>query len=371
MFFSEQYYADPYPVLARSRAEAPVRRITDQGGRAVWIVTGYAEARAALADPRLRKRFTPVDEPPMFHVLNSDGADHTRLRKPLTKTFTARRVERLRPRIEAITADLLDPLVGEVDLVATFALPLPFQVVCELLGVPPSDRDELAAWGAVLSTESHDDDFEAADRAMTAYFGDLVEVERTTRTDGLLGALVDSGLTDAELVSTALLVLTAGYETTVNLISTGVLTLLRNPDVLATLRADRSRLPATVEEFLRHDGPLTTATPRYTTVEPVELGGVTIPERQVVLVALAGANRDPSRFPDPNRFDPTRPPGHLAFGHGIHFCLGAPLARLEAEVGFTGLLDRYPTWELTTDQLTYQRSPLFRGLTSLPVRLER
>ncbi len=368
MFFSEQYYADPHPVLARSRAGAPVERITDPGGRAVWIVTGYAEARAALADQRLRKRFTPPDLPPLFHMLNSDGADHTRLRKPLNSTFTARRVEGLRPRVEAVTEGLLDALAGEVDLVADFALPLPFLVICELLGVPAADRDELAAWGAVLSTESHDEDYGAADREMTAYFGRLVEAKRTTPTDDLLGALVDSELSDAELVSTALLVLTAGYETTVNLISSGVLALLRNPDELAALRADRSRLPGAVEEFLRFDGPLVTATPRFTS-EPVEIGDVTVPEGQVVLVALAAANRDPARFDRPDEFDPTRQAGHLAFGHGVHFCLGAPLARMEGEIAFGRLLDRFPTWELAADVLTYQHSPLFRGLTSLPVRL--
>ncbi|HEX6343405.1 cytochrome P450 [Umezawaea sp.] len=370
MFFSEQYYADPHPVLARSRSRAPVERITDPAGRAVWIVTGYAESRAALSDPRLRKRFTPPDEPPLFHVLNSDGADHTRLRKPLTRPFTARRVEALRPGVEALTDGLLAGLAGEVDLVADFALPLPFLVVCDLLGVPEADRADLRAWGAVLSAESHDAAQEAAELAMTDYFRGLVGAKRATPADDLLGALVGSGLDDRELVSTALLVLTAGYETTVNLISTGVLTLLRNPDELAALRADRSRLPGVVEEVLRFDGPLTTATPRYTS-EPVRIGDVLIPERQVVLVALAAADRDPARFDRPNTFDPTRTGGHLAFGHGVHFCLGAQLARLEGEVAFTALLDHFPTWELASDDLAWQRSPLFRGLRSLPVRLER
>ncbi|MET1075539.1 MAG: cytochrome P450, partial [Umezawaea sp.] len=361
-------YADPHPVLARSRAKAPVERITDPGGREIWIVTGYAEARAALADQRLRKRFTPSDQPPLFHMLNSDGVDHARLRKPLTRTFTARRVEGLRPGIEAVTDRLLDAMTGEVDVVADLALPLPFLVICDLLGVPEADRVELRGWGAVLSTDSHDAEFEAASREMTAYFGRLVEAKRTTPADDLLGALVHSELDDAELVSTALLVLTAGYETTVNLISTGVLVLLRHPDELAALRADRSRLPGAVEEFLRFDGPLVTATPRFT-AEPVEIGGVPIPERQVVLISLAAADRDPARFDRPDAFDPTRPGGHLAFGHGPHFCLGAPLARLEGEIAFGRLLDRFPTWELAADVLRYQHSPLFRGLRSLPVRL--
>ncbi len=241
-------------------------------------------------------------------------------------------------------------------------------MICELLGVPEADRDVLGAWGAVLSTDSHDQEFEAASREMTAYFGGLVETKRTAPADDLLGALVHSGLDDAELVSTALLVLTAGYETTANLISTGVLVLLRHPEELAALRADRSRLPGAVEELLRYDGPLVTATPRFT-AEPVEIGGVPIPEQGVVLISLAAADRDPARFGRPDEFDPTRPGGHLAFGHGAHFCLGAPLARLEGEIAFGKLLDRFPTWELTAEDLRYQHSPLFRGLRSLPVRL--
>jgi cytochrome P450 len=221
----------------------------------------------------------------------------------------------------------------------------------------------------VLTTESHDEAYAEADRAMTAYFHRLVAAKHATPDDGLLSALVADGrLTDQELVDTALLVLTAGYETTVNLIANGVLALLRHPEELAELRADRSRLPGVIEEVLRFDGPLVFATPRFTE-EDVEIGGTTIPARSAVLISLAAANRDPAQFPDPDTFDPTRPGGHLAFGHGIHFCLGAPLARLEAEIAFTALLDRYPTWELVEPNPTYQHSVLFRRPMALPMRL--
>lgn len=369
MFFSDEYFADPHPVLARSREESPVQRITEPGGREYWTVTRYAEARAALSDPRLRKRLSPPDQPPLFHMLNSDPPDHTRLRKPLTSTFTARRVESLRPWITRTTTELLDAARDPFDLVADFALPLPFRVICELLGVPAADQDEVAAWGAVLTTESQDEAYAAADRAMTAYFHRLVTAEHPPSGEGLLSALAADGrLTDQELVDTALLVLTAGYETTVNLITNGVLALLNHPDELAGLRSDRSRLPAVIEEVLRFDGPLVFATPRFT-AEDVEIGGTTIPAHSAVLISLAAANRDPACSPDPDTFDPSRPNGHLAFGRGIHFCIGAPLARLEAEIAFTALLDRYPKWELADPNPTYQHSVLFRRPTSLPLRL--
>ncbi|MEO6089810.1 MAG: cytochrome P450, partial [Umezawaea sp.] len=312
MFFSDEYFADPHPVLARAREEAPVQQVADPDGRAYWAITRYADARAALADPRLRKRFTPPDQPPLFHMLNSDPPDHTRLRKPLTSAFTARRVQCLRQRITATTADLLDAAPEEFDLVADFALPLPSLVVQDLLGVPAADHDELAAWGAVLTTESHDEAYAEADRAMTAYFHRLVATKHATPDDGLLSALVADGrLTEQELVDTALLVLTAGYETTVGLIANGVPALLRHPEELAELRADRSRLPGVIDEVLRFDGPLVFATPRFTE-EDVKIGGTTIPARSAVLISLAAANRDPTQFPDPDTFDPTRPGGHLA-----------------------------------------------------------
>jgi cytochrome P450 len=369
MFFSDEYFANPHPILARSRAASPVQQVTDPGGREFWTVTRYAEARAALADPRLRKRFTPPEQAPLFHMLNSDPPEHTRLRKPLTSAFTVRRVQELRPRITAITTELLDAAPDPFDLVADLALPLPFRVVNDLLGVPSADRDELSAWGAVLTTESHDEAYEAADQAMTAYFHHLVGAKRTTPDGDLLSALVaDGALTDQELVDTALLVLTAGYETTVNLIANGVLALLNHPEELAALRADRSRLPCVIEEVLRFDGPLVFATPRFT-AEDVRIGDTTIPARSAVLVSLAAANRDPAQFPAPDTFAPARPGGHLAFGHGIHYCLGAPLARLEAEIAVTELLNRYRTWELTTPTPTYQHSILFRGPTALPMRL--
>lgn len=371
MFFSKQFFADPHPVQAQLRVEAPVHRVRIPGGRSVWVVTRYADARAALTDPRLAKGIDP-DEPPISHMLNNDPPEHTRLRRPLARAFTARRVEQLRPRIEEIADELLDALAGrdEVDLIAEFALPLPVTVICELLGVPERDRPELRAWSTALTNDNRRA-AQAVGFAMTRYFAQLVRAKQADPGDDLLSALVvDTAdqLGDHELMSTAVLLLTAGHETTVRLIANGTLALLRHPDQLAALRTDRSRLPAAVEELLRFDGPLNTATARITT-EPVEIGGVLIPEGARVFIGLSSANRDPDRFPDPDELDLDRQPGgHIAFGHGIHHCVGAPLARLEGEIAFGKLLDRFPKLALATDDLVYRPSRLFRSLVALPVR---
>ena len=244
------------------------------------------------------------NEPPISHMLNNDPPDHTRLRRPLARAFTARRVEELRPRIEQIADELLDAMAGrdEVDLVADYALPLPVTVICELLGVPERDRADLRRWSTALTTAGKVVTGRTAGMAITAYFARLVEDKRRDPGDDLLSALIrDSAdqLSEHELMSTAVLLLTAGHETTVQLIANGALALLRHPDQLAALRADRSLLPGAVEEFLRHDGPLTTATGRIA-AEPVEIGGVTIPRGESVFVGLGSANRDAARFPDPD-----------------------------------------------------------------------
>jgi cytochrome P450 len=373
MFFSDEFYADPHPIQARLRTEAPVHRVVADDGRVCWIVTRYADARAALTDPRLAKGINP-SEPPISHMLNNDPPDHTRLRRPLAKAFTARRVEELRPRVEEIADDLLDAVAGrvEIDLVEDYALPLPVTVICELLGVPEEDRPDLRTWSITLARDKNDEEELAAGMAMTAYFAGLIAAKRAAPGDDLLSALVIDSvdqLDDHELMSTAVLLLTAGHETTVRLIANGTLALLRHPEQLAAVQADRSLLPGTVEELLRFDGPLTTATQRIT-VEPVEIGGVLIPAGDMVFVGLSSANRDPDRFPDPDELDVTRNAGgQIAFGHGIHHCIGAPLARLEGEVAFGKLLDRFPKLAPATDDLVYRPSRLFRSLAALPVIL--
>jgi len=383
------YFQDPYSVHARLRAQRPVTPVIMPGGAPVWLITGYAEARAALADPRLSKHvpgwhpepdsiFASLD----LHMLNSDPPDHERLRKLVNKAFTARRVERLRPRITAIAAGLLDDMSAqrdrpEVDLLASFAFPLPITVICELLGVPAADRDDFRTWSAtIVSDTSAPEVFQAHATAMLRYFTALLAAKRDEPRDDVLSALIaarDEGdrLSENELLSMAFLLLVAGHETTVNLIASGLLALLLNPAELARLRADPALIGGAVEELLRYVNPVNNATFRCAT-EPVEIGGVRISRGDPVLVALSGANRDPARFGDPDRLDLGRDgAGHLAFGHGIHYCLGAPLARLEAEIAISGLLARFGSISLAVPaaSLRWRPSTLIHGLESLPVRL--
>jgi cytochrome P450 len=372
-----------------------VTRVVLPHGAAVWLVTRYADVRAALADPRLYKDWASkmtapdwvADEVTGFlavHMLNADPPDHTRLRKLVTKAFTARRIAGLRPRVEEITAGLLDSLGARVaagaqtaDLIEAFAFPLPVIVICELLGVPSHDRDQFRAWSnAILSDAGEPGSFRAAGAAMFHYFTSLVAGKRARPADDLVSALIeardsDDSLDERELIAMLFLLLVAGHETTTNLIATGTLALLTNPRELGRLRAEPSLLPNAVEELLRYSNPLNQATDRFT-LEPVEIGGVTIPARQWVVCVTSSANRDPDRFPDPDRLDLGRDAGgHVAFGHGMHHCLGAPLARLEGEVAFRALFGRFPGLLLAADPATlrWRPSSLIHGLEALPVRL--
>jgi cytochrome P450 len=381
-----EYFQDPYSAHARLRAQRPVSRVIMPGATPAWLVTGYAEARAALADPRLLKM--PLDwrrDPDSIydaldvHMLNSDPPDHERLRRLVNKAFTPRRVEGLRPRITSITTELLDAMSGqrEVDLLASFAFPLPITVICELLGVPVEDRGDFRKWSAtVVSNTATPEVFQADATAMVRYFMALLAAKRQEPADDLLSALIsarDQGdsLRENELVSMVFLLLVAGHETTVNLIASGMLALLLNPGELARLQADPSLLGGAVEELLRYVNPVNHATYRFA-AEPIEIGGARIGRGDPVIVALSSANRDPSRYADPDRLDIGRETsGHLAFGHGIHYCLGAPLARLEAEIAFSQLLARFGSMRLAVpaESLRWRPSSLIHGLESLPVRL--
>jgi len=394
---AEDFAQDAHVFAELLRAGGPVRRVRlPPRGLPCYLVTGFADARALLADPRLRKNSQGIRDlfeaklPPeatqgtfgqdlSWHMLNSDPPDHTRLRKLVNKAFTGRTVARLRPRVEEITAELLDALAGQerADLLPSFAAPLPITVICELLGVREEDRADFSGWSrTLLSAPVRPEEMQAAAQNMLAYLTALIAQKRAEPAEDLLSDLVhasDDGdsLSEPELVSMAFLLLVAGHETTVNLIANAVLALLREPEQLARLRAEPELLPGAVEEFLRFDGPIHLATLRFT-AEPVEVGGVTIPEGEFVLVSLLGANRDEERFAEPDRLDITRAAGgHLAFGHGIHYCVGAPLARLEAEIALGGLLARFPDLALDAkpDELVYRPSSLVHGLESLPVRL--
>ncbi|MEU9009019.1 cytochrome P450 [Streptomyces sp. NPDC048479] len=381
----EDFTRDPYPVYAGLRARGPVHRIRMPEGYAAWLIVGHEAGRAALADPRLSKEWRNVSPELGIRqiasgvtMLSSDAPMHTRLRKLVAREFTMRRVEQLAPRVQEITDRLLDEMVpaGRANLVDALSFPLPMAVICELLGVPFLDRDTFRSWSNTALAATDGEARMDASAKMTQYLAQLLADKREQPCDDLMSALIHTAdedgdrLSREELLGMAWLLLVAGHETTVNLISNGVLALLAHPDQLAALRADFSLLDGAVEEMLRYEGPLETPTYRFTT-EPLEIGGTTIPGGgELVLIALADADRDPARFADPDRFDIRRDGrGHLAFGHGIHYCLGAPLARLEARIAIRSLLERCPDLALDAHPaaLTWRTGMLIRGPESLPV----
>ncbi|MFD8771495.1 cytochrome P450 [Streptomyces sp. NPDC059916] len=380
------FTADPYPVYEELRARGPVHRVllpkpADDGE--AWLIVGHEEARAALTDPRLVKSpaklgFSGLDEELIgTHLLITDPPHHTRLRSLVTRAFTARRVESLRPRIQRITDDLLDAMLphGRADLVESFAFPLPLTVICELLGVPDIDRADFRRMSNEVVAPSDRDGEYATFVELAAYLRDLIEDKRASApADDLLSALIRTTAEDGdrlspdELGAMAFILLIAGHETTVNLIASGVRALLVHPDQLAALRADMTLLGGAVEEMLRYEGPVENATYRFT-VEDTEVGGTVIPGGSAVLVGLAAAGHDPERFPEPDRFDIRRDArGHIAFGHGLHHCLGAPLARLEGQIALRSLLDRAPALALDGPADDWLPGMLIRGVRSLPVR---
>ncbi|MCI2420515.1 cytochrome P450 [Saccharopolyspora sp. K220] len=394
--FDAEFVRDLHARFEHIRATTPVQRMVTQQGLPIWVIVRYEEARAALADPRFSKETTRTREvinaklPPdsdrrelvselAEHLLNMDPPDHTRLRKLVVKAFTARRVESMRPRVARLTDELLDGMAGksEVDLLDALAFPLPIRVISELLGVDETRRDEFRTWTNRLLDASDADSgaAQAAAGAMAQYLVELIETKRREPADDLLTALIEATededrLSEAELISMVFLLLVAGHETTVNLIGNGVLALLRNPDQWAALRANPELVTGAVEEMLRFDGPVIHGTFRHT-VEPVEVGGVLIPAGEMVWVGLTAANNDPERFPEPDRFDISRDAhGHLAFGHGIHFCLGAQLARLEAQIALRHLVERFPNLSGSgaLDDVQWRFSTLIHGLRELPVR---
>jgi cytochrome P450 len=318
------------------------------------------------------------------HMLAVDPPDHTRLRGLVSRAFVPSRIAALEPRIERIVHELLDDLERAgpvVDLVAGFALPLPFRVIGELLGVPEQDQASLHRSFRTLFqpwTGSPPAEAVAASDAIVGYLGDLVAAHRANPSDDLIDVLVGAGdaqgsLTEQELLSSLFQLIVAGHDTTTSLIGNGVVALLDHPDQLRLLREQPALLPRAVEELVRYSPPVPHATFRVTT-EPVELDGVTIPAHEQVLVCIGGANRDPAAFDDADTFDITRPPRpHLGFGHGIHFCLGAPLARLEGRLAFRALFDRFPRLRLAVPRADLRWSHgdglVLRGLAELPVDL--
>jgi len=391
--FSKGYWDRHLEVEDALCADGPVHHAVLPNGVGVWVVTRHEEARAALTDPRLGKDAATLTEvmrakqaaagqgtfmSGMFgpSMLFADPPEHTRKRKLLMGEFTARRVMALQPRIEQITSHLLDALStrDEVDLVADLAFPLPVTVICELLGIPAADRASLRSWTADLM-EDMPDVVEPSSTAMAAYFEDLIHDKRARPSDDLMSALIHTTETDRldhdELIAVAFLLLVAGHETTTNLIGNTVRTLLAERTCWDAVVADPTLAGAAVEEVLRFDSPVRMATHRVT-VKPFTIDATTIPAGEIVLVCLSSANRDPRAFPEAQRFDLHRSKGtHLAFGHGIHYCLGASLGRLEAVAAITQLTRRFPGTRLSRPErpLTQKQSAIMKGLVDLPVIL--
>lgn len=390
----DEFHIDQYRTFAALREAGPVHPVTF-GGQHAYLITRYDDARAALSDLRLsndQKKVTGEVDLPTYlgysdeikpYFANNMGAndppDHTRLRKIVTHAFTTGQVNRVRVRAEQVADDLLSRMEPgqQVDLVERFAHPLPITIICELFGVDHRYHEDFAAWSEeilVIDERRATERGRAAEKLVRFILG-LIEQRRNEPGDELLSALIRvrddevGQLNDDELASMALIMLIAGFETSVSLIATTVYYLLRNPDQHRLLLNDLDLVPRAIEEVLRIAGPAEVTT--RVALEDVEIGGTRIPARSTVLIAGASANRDPAKFPDPDRFDITRDTrGHLSFGHGVHFCIGRPLAQMEGEVAIRALLQRFPDLRLAVpaEDLSWRRSFL-RGLTSLPVLL--
>jgi cytochrome P450 len=385
-----EFVADPYPTYHRLRAEDPVH----QSPLGFWVLTRYEDVVSVLRDPRLIKepiaafvaaRFG-LAAPPTgmgLSMLDRDPPDHTRLRGLVSKAFTPRVIERLRPHIQQIVDGLLDRVEGArgMDLIEQFAYPLPVIVICEMLGVPVADHERFKGWGLdiargldaiMLPPDSPVAERSVvARRALAEYFRGLIAERRAAPRDDMLSGLIaaeEAGdkLSEDELLATCILLLVAGHETTVNLIGNGSLALLRHPDQRRRLQEDPGLIVTAVEELLRFDGPVQ-RTSRIPS-EDVTIGGKIIGKGEMVMPFIGAADRDPAQFPEPDRLDIGRADNrHIAFGWGIHFCIGAPLARVEGQIALNTLLRRRPRLALATDTPEYRQSLTLRGLSALPV----
>ncbi|MEH1098098.1 cytochrome P450 [Micromonospora sp. CPCC 205561] len=375
------------PRYARLRREEPLARIRMPFGEPAWLATRHTDVRTVLGDPRFSRAASVTRDEPRNSsrrqeggILSMDPPEHTRLRRLVAKAFTARRVEELRPRTREVAEELVDGMLAAgppADMVEHLATPLPIRVICDLLGVPVADQDRFHTWSeAIVSTTSL-----SPERAqeyidnLFAYMGELIALRRQRPTDDLLGAMVrardaDDRLAEEEVVRLAAGLLAAGHETTVTQIPNFVYVLLTHPDEWERLTAEPSLVPAAVEELMRFV-PLgaSSAFARYA-LEDVELGGVLVHAGEPVVVSIASANRDETVFPEPDRLDLTRQANpHLGFGHGVHHCVGAQLARMELQVVLETLIGRTPNLRLAVpeSELPWKSGLLVRGLLALPV----
>jgi cytochrome P450 len=393
--WAPQVRANPFPLYAYLREKDPVARVMDPHRQMpFWLLTRYRDVVEAAKDPRLtndveklpeelRKKFRGGGAQTLNrHLLVMDPPDHTRVRSLATQAFTPRRVEALRPRITALCAELLESMKarGSADFVEAFAFPLPITVISELLGVPLEDRAQFRTWIEVFFTPPAQGGMErireSLDRLL-AYLEGFIELRRRQPQEDLVTALLaveEQGdrLSTRELLSMIYLLLVAGHETTVHVLSNGTLELLRHPDQLQLLREDPSLIPSAVEELLRFCGPVELTMGRFA-LEDFELCGQPIKAHDVVRMNILAANHDAEHFPDPERLDVKRSPNkHLAFGQGIHFCLGSNLARLEAILAFEVIVERLPHLRLAVppEQLQWRSSAQVRGLMRLPLSFE-
>ena len=385
---SPEVTANPYPYYAELRNKAPVIWLEPFQS---WALSRYADVDFALRNPQIFSSsvFTaealgdlnPVPEVPW--ILDMNPPDHTRLRKLANKGFAPRLIRALEPRVQAITQELIEALRSQPqgDLVATLSGPLPTTVIAEMLGVEPERRDDFKVWSddVVRATGRPTDETERAqirksEAELRAYFEQMIERRRTEPGEDVITALVQAEeerdmLSSKEILALAVLLLLAGNETTTNLIGNAVLTLLTHPEELSKVRADRSLVPALVEEVLRYNSPVQVIFRR--TAQEVELEGGKIPAGQNVFLLLGSANRDERQFPEPDRFDIARnPQDHVAFGYGIHYCLGAPLARLEGRNALEALLFDCPPFSCATERVEQIASMIVRGPQTLPLRFD-
>jgi cytochrome P450 len=392
--FSPKFKADPFSTFAEMRVNAPIYAHHPPGGGTIWYITRFEDGTAVLRDndhfvKNVRHTLPPDAVKPrksaVHHLINenmlfADPPDHTRLRSLVNQAFTPRRVAQMGGQVQAITDELLDKIAEakEADLISSFALPMPVRIIAQLLGIPAADQAQVADWSqAIISPGSRNLNYSSRKRkvrAFVAYLQQMFAIRQQQPEDDLISALVQAEeagerLNEAELSSMVALLLVTGHETTVNLLGNGALALLQHPQQLAILRERPNLWETAVEELLRYDGPVETSTTRWVRAD-FEFQGHKMARGDVVRVVLASANRDGCHFAQPDVLDVTCSDNrHLAFGMGIHYCLGAPLARLEGKIGLQTLFTKFPHLQLAipADQLEWRSGVLFRGLKRLPV----
>jgi cytochrome P450 len=396
-FNNYEFISNPFPAYALLREESPIHRVAFGTGQEFWLVTKYEDALKIFKDTRFTKSIQKA-KPPVeqsapkseaannmlfsHHLLNMDPPDHTRMRQLIQKAFTPKLVEAMRPRLEARANELLDKFIpeGKMDIINDYALPLPISIISELLGIPRKDQNLFRRWSNIILNMDMDvspeERFKLIPEAIggfTNYLYAIFEERRKQPENDLITSLLQAKednemLNERELMSTIFLLFAAGYETSVNLIGNGVLLLLQNEEQLNSLRKDPNLIQGAIDEILRHDPPVLLSSERYP-LEDVEINGTLIPKGDLVLICMGSANRDENRFENPDSFDITRKDNkHLSFGHGIHYCIGASLGKLEGEIAINTLLSRIPHFSLAEDkEIKYKMNSIMRSLQNLHV----